>query len=77
MAEATKKVGYGDSLGLNPPISFIDKYKPEVNKILEAVKFAYDTPWTSLERKEKFHLEDAYRSTDNPYLQEVLNVLKG
>ena len=75
-----------DSLELTSPLtanvqaraadSFIDKYAPEVRNILEAVKTAYDLPWTTVEDADLEKVIEAAGS-ENPYVQEVVNAIRG
>ena len=52
------------------------KYAPEVKNILEAVKTAYDLPWTTVEDDDHEKVKEVARSK-NPYVREVVNVILG
>jgi|15BtaG_2_1085339.scaffolds.fasta_scaffold04022_2 hypothetical protein len=52
------------------------KYAPEVRNILEAVKTAYDLPWTTVEDADDEKVWKA-RDSENPYVREVVNTILG
>lgn len=52
------------------------KYAPEVKNIFEAVKTAYDLPWTTVEDADYKKVEKAFDSK-NPYVREIANVILG